>query len=81
MAGKVPKMLVTPTPDLGKVLNSMHGLEMDGAVHFSTGVQARRTPHRGRGAGVAPPAAASDRRSDAHAPCGCRLRRRLRCWR
>jgi hypothetical protein len=41
LAGKVPKMLVTPTPDLGKVLNSMHGLQMDGAVHFSTGVQAR----------------------------------------
>lgn len=41
LAGKVPKMLVTPTADLGKVLNSMHGLQMDGAVHFSTGVQAR----------------------------------------
>lgn len=44
LAGKVPKMLVTPTPDLGKVLNSMHGLQMDGAVHFSTGVQARFRP-------------------------------------
>jgi hypothetical protein len=41
LAGKVPKMLVTPTADLGKVLNSMHGLEMDGAVNLSTGVQAR----------------------------------------
>ena len=41
LAGKVPKMLVTLTPDLGKVLNSMHGLQTDGAVHFNTGVQAR----------------------------------------
>ena len=46
LAGKVPKMLVTPTPDLGKVLNSMHGLQMDGAVQFSTGVQARRSSLR-----------------------------------
>jgi hypothetical protein len=45
LAGKVPKMLVTPTPDLGKVLNSMHGLEMDGAVNLSTGVQARKHTH------------------------------------
>lgn len=49
LAGKVPKMLVTPTPDLGKVLNSMHGLEMGGAVNFSTGVQARRLPGNGPG--------------------------------
>ena len=41
LAGKVPKMLVTPTPDLGKVLNSMHGMGLDGHVHLATGVQVR----------------------------------------
>jgi hypothetical protein len=46
LAGKVPKMLVTPTPDLGKVLNSMHDLQMAGHVNFATGVQARRAAAR-----------------------------------
>jgi len=41
LAGKVPKMLVTPTPDLGKVLNSMHGMGLEGHVNVATGVQAR----------------------------------------
>ena len=41
LAGKVPKMLVTPTPDLGKVLNSLHGLEIQGCANVATGVQAR----------------------------------------
>lgn len=41
LAGKVPKMLVTPTPDLGKVLNSMHGMGLEGHVHLLTGVQVR----------------------------------------
>ena len=74
LAGKVPKMLVTPTPDLGKVLNSMHGLQMDGAVHFSTGVQARSPSPRP----VASPAGRP--RSGGSDALRC-LRRRLRCWR
>ncbi len=41
LAGKVPKMLVTPTPDLGKVLNSMHGMALEGHTNVTTGVQAR----------------------------------------
>ena len=41
LAGKVPKMLVTPTPDLGKVLNSMHGMQPEGHTNVTTGVQAR----------------------------------------
>jgi hypothetical protein len=39
LAGKVPKMLVTPTPDLGKVLNSMHDVPLDSMTHVTTGVQ------------------------------------------
>jgi hypothetical protein len=72
LAGKVPKMLVTPTPDLGKVLNSMHGLQMDGAVHFSTGVQARRPSQQAPACRVAGRrlAAADARRAPRH----CRLR-------
>ena len=41
LAGKVPKMLVTPTPDLGKVLNSMHDVPLDSMTHVTTGVQVR----------------------------------------
>jgi 26S proteasome regulatory subunit N10 len=41
LAGKVPKMLVTPTPDLGKVLNSLQDVPLDGVTHVSTGVQVR----------------------------------------
>jgi len=51
LAGKVPKMLVTPTPDLGKVLNSLQDVPLDGATHVSTGVQVRvvqRVQTRGR---------------------------------
>mmetsp|Transcript_37991 Transcript_37991/g.45834 ORF Transcript_37991/g.45834 Transcript_37991/m.45834 type:complete len:410 (+) Transcript_37991:99-1328(+) len=39
LAGKVPRVLVTPTQDLGKVLGAMHGLTMEGEVNFSNGVQ------------------------------------------
>lgn len=42
LAGKVPKMLVTPTPDLGKVLNSMHDVPLDSMTHVTTGVQVCR---------------------------------------
>lgn len=41
LAGNVPKMLVTPTPELGKILNCLHVVQIDGAIHFGTGVQAR----------------------------------------
>ena len=46
LAGKVPKMLVTPTPDLGKVLNAMQDVQPDGTVNLSTGVQARARARR-----------------------------------
>lgn len=39
MAGKTPRVLVTPTPDLGKVLNSMQNLAVEGSAHMSTAVQ------------------------------------------
>jgi von Willebrand factor type A domain len=39
MAGKTPRVLVTPTPDLGKVLNSMHDLEIEGESNISSAVQ------------------------------------------
>ncbi len=39
MAGKTPRVLVTPTPDLGKVLNSMQGLEIEGEANLSSAVQ------------------------------------------
>ena len=39
MAGKTPKVLVTPTPDLGKVLNAMQDLEIEGVSQLSNAVQ------------------------------------------
>lgn len=39
LAGKVPRVLVTPTDDLGQVLNSVHGITMAGSINFPTGVQ------------------------------------------
>ena len=39
MAGKTPRVLVTPTPDLGRVLNSMQGLEIEGEANLSSAVQ------------------------------------------
>lgn len=41
LAGNVPKMLVTPTPELGKILNCLQLVQIDGSIHFGTGVQAR----------------------------------------
>lgn len=41
LAGNVPKMLVTPTPELGKILNCLQVVQIDGSIHFGTGVQAR----------------------------------------
>lgn len=41
LAGKVPRVLVTPTDDLGQVLNSVHGISMEGTINFPTGVQVR----------------------------------------
>ena len=41
LAGKVPRVLVTPTDDLGVVLNAVHGISMEGTVNFPTGVQVR----------------------------------------
>lgn len=38
MAGKTPRVLVTPTPDLGKILNSMQNLPIEGASKMSTAV-------------------------------------------
>lgn len=39
LGGKVPKVLVTPTQDLGAVLNSVHGIQMEGTINVATGVQ------------------------------------------
>ncbi len=39
MAGKTPRVLVTPTPDLGKVLNAMQDLQIEGEINLSTAVQ------------------------------------------
>ncbi|KAL4854411.1 26S proteasome non-ATPase regulatory subunit 4 [Chlorella vulgaris] len=39
MAGKTPQVLVTPTPDLGKVLNAMQDMKIEGDVNLATSVQ------------------------------------------
>lgn len=39
MAGKTPRVLVTPTPDLGKVLNCMTTIDIDGDCNISSSVQ------------------------------------------
>eukprot|EP00951_Prasinocladus_malaysianus_P035777 scaffold371430_cov52-Prasinocladus_malaysianus.AAC.1 len=39
MAGKTPTVLVTPTPDLGKVLHSMQGVDVEGECNLATSVQ------------------------------------------
>ena len=39
MGGKTPTVLVTPTGDLGKVLNSMHDLALEGDANLASAVQ------------------------------------------
>lgn len=39
LAGKVPRVLVTPTQDLGAVLNSVHGIKIEGEINICVGVQ------------------------------------------
>ena len=39
MAGKSPRVLVTPTPDLGKILNAMQDLDIEGAADLPSSVQ------------------------------------------
>ncbi|KAL4446273.1 hypothetical protein ABPG77_003080 [Micractinium sp. CCAP 211/92] len=39
MAGKTPQVLVTPTPELGKVLNAMQQMRIEGDVNLATAVQ------------------------------------------
>jgi len=39
LAGKVPRVLVTPTQDLGAVLNSVHGIQIEGEINICVGVQ------------------------------------------
>eukprot|EP00959_Pyramimonas_sp_CCMP1952_P106013 2216608-Pyramimonas_sp.AAC.2 len=39
LAGKGPRVLVTPTGDLGKILGAMHGLGMEGETNICSGVQ------------------------------------------
>ncbi|KAL8472453.1 hypothetical protein ACS0TY_029610 [Phlomoides rotata] len=39
MAGKNPKVLVTPTSDLGKILACMHGLQIGGESNFGAAIQ------------------------------------------
>jgi len=38
-AGVAPRVLVTPTPDLGKVLNAMQGVPVEGAANLAASVQ------------------------------------------
>ena len=38
MAGKTPKVLVTPTPDLGRILNSMQELHIEGECNLASSV-------------------------------------------
>lgn len=39
MGGASPRVLVTLTPDLGKVLSAMHGLPLEGECNFLSSVQ------------------------------------------
>lgn len=39
LAGKGPRVLVTPTSDLGKILGAMHDLGMEGETNICSGVQ------------------------------------------
>lgn len=39
MSGKTPRVLVTPTPDLGKVLNCMTEVDVEGESNISASVQ------------------------------------------
>lgn len=39
MAGKTPEVLVTPTPDLGRVLNCMTAIDIEGDSNFTAAVQ------------------------------------------
>lgn len=39
MSGKTPRILVTPTPDLGKVLNCMTDIPIEGEINVSASVQ------------------------------------------
>ncbi len=39
MAGKTPRVLVTPTTDLGKVLNSMSGINIEGETNIAASAQ------------------------------------------
>lgn len=38
-SGDAPQVLVTPTPDLGKVLNAMQELRIEGDINLATAVQ------------------------------------------
>ena len=39
MAGKTPRVLVTPTPDLGKVLNCMNDVEIESECNYAASIQ------------------------------------------
>ena len=39
LAGKTPRVLTTPTQDLGAVLNSVHGVKIEGEINVCVGVQ------------------------------------------
>lgn len=39
LAGKVPRVLATPTQDLGAVLNSVHAVKIEGEINVCVGVQ------------------------------------------
>lgn len=44
LAGKNPRVLVTPTSDLGKILGAMHGLGMEGETDVCSGMQVKAPP-------------------------------------
>jgi hypothetical protein len=44
LAGKNPRVLVTPTSDLGKILGAMHGLGMEGETDVCSGMQVTAPP-------------------------------------
>ena len=50
MAGKSPRVLVTPTPDLGKILNAMQDLDIEGASDLPSSVQIAQLALKHRGA-------------------------------
>ena len=39
LAGRNPELLVSPTDDLGKIMNAIRNITVEGALSFADGVQ------------------------------------------